>query len=228
MVELLLILVPLAIGVALVSPTQVIALIFFLQTRLGLVNGLAYVGGMTVFHLVVGALFWTVMTGVGTSIEAGGGRFDLVVGTGLALMGLLLLAYALRRGFFAPNEDNPIAAWFEKMQSASPWQAALVGLAFLALDPKDWLFNLTAVDLIIAANLNNVASLLAYFIYIVLVQSILLALLILTLIASRRVQQWLDGLNVWLNQRLRAIEIVVAVLLGGYLVVVGFQYLALF
>lgn len=223
--ELLLPLMPLAIGAAL-QPPQVIALILLLQTQRGRANGLAFVGGMTVFHLTLGALLWALITGVETSVETEGGRFDWVVGTGLAVLGLILLVYALRR-CFSVSEEAAIT-WLDKLQSASPGQAALVGIAFLALDPKDWLFSLSAIDLIAAADLSGVASVLVYLFYLLLVQSLLLILLILTLVAPQRAQKWLSGLNTWLKRHIRTIEIGVAGLLGGYLLVAGLQRFGLF
>ena len=106
MIELLLSLIPLAIGAA-VQPPQVIALIFLLQTRRGRANGLAFVGGMTAFHLTLGALLWRLITEVETSVEAEGGQFDRVVGTGLAVLGLMLLVYALRRTFSGRMRMRP-------------------------------------------------------------------------------------------------------------------------
>jgi hypothetical protein len=46
-----------------------------------------------------------------------------------------------------------------------------VGVAFLALDPKDWLIDIAAIDLIAAADLSGLQSGLAYLIYIFLAQA---------------------------------------------------------
>lgn len=228
MIELVLILIPLAIGSALVQLPQVIILLVLLQTRRGLTNGLAYVGSKIGVHLILGLLFWIVITGVEISVEAQSGPFSLVVGTTLALLGLILLGYALRIGLSVPDEDDAAATWFDKMQSVSPGQAALVGAAILALDPKDLLFTLSAVELIAAADLNSVASLLAYLVFILVVQSLLLVLLALTLLAPQRAQKWLGVLNVWLKRYLRVFKIGGAVLLGGYLLFTGLKHLGLF
>ena len=117
MLDLLLALVPLAIAGAL-QPPQVIALIFLLQTPRGLTNGLAYVGGMTAFRLAIGALFWVLVSGVEEVVEAEGGQFSLVVGTVLAVLGVVLLVYALRRGLSA--KDDAAAGWLGKLRSVSP------------------------------------------------------------------------------------------------------------
>jgi threonine/homoserine/homoserine lactone efflux protein len=227
MAELLLALVPLAIAAAL-QPPQVVALSFLLQTRHGVANGLAYVGGMTAFRLALGALFWALITGVEEAVESEGGRFDFVVGTVLVVLGIVLLVYALRRGLSARDEDDAAAAWLQKLGSVSPAQAALVGVAFLALDPKDWLTKLAAVDLIAAADLSGMASLVAYLIFTLLAQSVLLIPLILVLAAPRKAEKSLGSLNAWLERNARTLDIVVAVLLGALFLYEGLEHLGVF
>jgi threonine/homoserine/homoserine lactone efflux protein len=140
---------------------------------------------MTAFRLAIGALFWVLVSGVEEVVEAEGGQFGLVVGTVLVVLGVVLLVYALRRGLSAKaspsagGEDDAAAGWLGKLRSVSPGQAALVGVAFLALDPKDWLVKLAAVDLIAEADLGGTASLLAYLIFTLLALSLLLMPLIL-------------------------------------------------
>lgn len=227
MPELLLALVPLAMGAAL-QPPQVMAMIALLQTPRGVANGLAYVGGMTAFHLVLGALFWVLVSSLEQAVELGGGQFDLVVGAILTVLGLVLLVNALRRGFSAGGEDDAAATWLQKLQSVSPGQAALVGVAFLALDPIDWLMDLAAVDLIAAADLSGLASLLAYLWFVLLAQSLVLIPLLFVLAAPQKAQKSLASLEVWLERHTRVIEIVVSALLGAFFLYAGLEHLAVF
>lgn len=225
--ELLLALVPLAIGAAL-QPPQVVALIVLLQTPRGVANGLAYVGGMTAVHLILGALFWALVSSLEQAVEAGGGQFDLVVGAMLTVLGLVLLVYALRRGFSAGGEDDAAATWLQKLQAVSPGQAALIGVAFLMLDPVDWLMDLAAVDLVAAADLSGLASLLAYLWFVLLAQSLVLIPLLFVLAAPQKAQKSLASLDVWLGRHAPVIEIVVAALLGAYFLYTGLKHLAVF
>jgi threonine/homoserine/homoserine lactone efflux protein len=139
------------------------------------------------------------------------------------------LVYAARLVFSVPDEGEAAAAtWLDKMQSVSPGRAALLGVALLVLDPKDWVFTLSAVELIVAAGLTSVASLLAYLVFVLLVQSLLLVLLTLTLLAPQRAQKWLGGLNVWLKRHMRALKIGGSALLGGYLLFTSLKHFGLF
>jgi len=225
--ELLLLLIPLGIGAAL-QPAQIIALIVLLQTKRGKANGFAYVAGMTLFHIVLGAVFWFLVTKVESSVESDGSQFDFVVGAIMALLGLLLLIHALRRGLSMRDEDDETASWLEKVQTLTPLRSALLGIAFLALDPEDWLFGLIAIQAIAAADLSGAASLLTYLLYMLVVQSLLLIPLLLTIMFPQHARKWLDALNTWMERHARAIEITVTILLGMFLLYVGLEYLGMY
>ena len=129
-------------------------------------------------------------------------------------VGLLMLVHALRQGLSAHSEDEAAASWLDKLNDVAPLQAALVGVAFLALDPKDWLVDLSAIDLIADADLSGPNSLLAYLVYTLLAQSLLLIPLILTFVAPRRAQARLAAINAWMERYQRAIEVIAALIFG--------------
>jgi len=213
MSELILSLVPLAIAACL-QPPQVIALVILMQTKQGAANGWAYVTGMAAFRLVLGTIFWFLISAVEQTVETSGGRFDIFVGAVLAVLGFLLLVYALRQGISGRIPDEPAVSWMEKLGDAKPLHAALVGIAFLALDPKDWLVDISAVDLIAAADLSGWKSISTYLIYILLAQSVLLIPLMMALISPLKAQRSLDGLKSWLERHERTIMVSFAVLFG--------------
>ncbi len=222
MPDLVLALIPLALGAAL-QPAQLMALIVLLQTDRGVVNAWAFIGGMIVFHLGLGVLLWLLFTGVETSIESGGGQFEFVVGTVLLLLGVMLLVYALRRIFGAEKGDEFAASWLGQLGSVMPIRAALVGFGFLVLDPKDWLFTLAAVDLIAGADLSSLESLLAYLVYVLFVLSLLILPLILVMVTPVQSRRWITGMGVWLVHNERVIAIFVALLLGAYFTYAGLK-----
>ncbi len=224
MTELTLSLISLAIAATL-QPPQVVAMIILLQTRPGTANGLAYVGGMTAFRLALGGTSWMLLSGLEGSIESGGGDFGIVVGAFLVVLGLLMLVHALRRGFSAPAEDEVAASWLEKLEAVSPLQAFLVGLAFLALDPRDWIIDISAINLIAEADLSNTRSLLAYLAYILLAQSLLWIPLILTWAVPGRARRGLAGLNAWMKGHEKGIEIGTAIIFGLLFLTIGLEHL---
>jgi len=224
MAELILSLIPLAVAAAL-QPPQVIALVVLLQTRRGAVNGLAYILGMIVFRLFLGGTFWVLISNVEKTVETKGGNFSLLVGTALLILGILMLVNALRRGFSARGEDEAAASWLDKLQNVSPLQSALVGVAFLALDPKDWLVDISVINLIADADLFGADSLLAFLAYILMAQSLLLVPLILSLLIPQRIQGSLIRLTAWMKRQERVIEFVFALIFGLLFLYTGLKIL---
>ena len=225
--ELILSLVPLAIAAAL-QPSQVIALVILMQTKKGVVNGWAYFTGMTAFRLTLGCIFWVLISHVERSIETAGGRFEIFVGALLTVLGFLLLVYALRQGLTTRNPDEAAMSWLIKLETAEPKQAALMGLAFLAIDPKDWLVDISAVDLIAAADLGGRDSLLAYLVYVLLAQSVLLIPLVMAFVNPLKAHESLAKLRVWLERYERQIMVLVAVSLGCLFLYAGLEQLGMF
>jgi threonine/homoserine/homoserine lactone efflux protein len=226
MIELVLSLIPIAIAAAL-QPPQVIALVILLLTRRGIVNALAFIAGMTAFRLLLGGAFWLLISPVEETIEGAGGEFDLFVGSVLVVLAFLMLAHALRRGLSAEGEDRAAASWMEKLEAVSPPSAALLGVAFLALDPKDWIIDLSAVNLIADADLSGASSIVAYLAYIVMAQSLLWIPLILMLVVPSRARHGLVALNTWMKRHERSIEIIVALVFGVLFLYLGLEQLGL-
>ncbi|UCD99550.1 MAG: GAP family protein [Chloroflexota bacterium] len=227
MTELLVSLFSLAIAATL-QPRQLIAMIILLQTRRGVANGSAYIAGMTVFRLAFGGISWVLFSNLEGSIETRGGEFSTVVGTILVILGLLMLVHALRQGFSAQGEDQAAATWLDKLEAVSPRQAFFVGLAFLALDPKDWIIDISAVNLIAEADLRGAQSFLAYLLYMLLALSLLWIPLILTLLFPVQARRGLAGLNTWMKANEKHIEITMAILFGLLFLAIGLEHLGVF
>lgn len=217
-------LIPLAIAAAL-QPPQVIALVILMQTPNGVPNGWSYFAGMTTFRLSLGLVSWVVISNVETGIEGSGGRFDIFVGAVLSVLGLLMLIYALRIIFTARDVDDATGSWLQKLESATPLQSALIGVAFLALDPKDWLVDISAIDLIAAADLSGPGSLLIYLIYVLMAQALILIPLVIAIVDIQKAQTGLNRLKVWLDRHEHTIMIVIALLLGSYFLLTGLNHL---
>jgi len=222
MSELILSLIPLAVAAAL-QPPQVIALVVLLQTRRGAANGLAYILGMIVFRLLLGGIFWVLISNVEKTVETRGGNFSLLVGTFIFSLGILMLVHALRRGFSAQGADEATVSWLDKLDNVTPFRAALVGIAFLALDPKDWLVDISVINLIAEADLFRMESLLAFLVYILMAQSLLLIPLILSLIFPQKTQSGLTRFTGWMKRQERAIEIIFALIFGLLFLQIGLE-----
>ena len=211
--NLILSLIPLGLAAAF-QPPQVIAMLVLLQTKRGMLNGLGYLAGMFLFRLALGLGFWFLASSLEQSVESTGGRFSTLVSGVLVVLGLLLLVNALRSIFSAADEDQTASSWMDRLEDVSPLRAGLVGIAFLALDPKDWITDLAAVNLIADADLSGANNLIAYLIYLLMAFSLLLLPMIYMLVFPKKAKRTLGRLNVWMKQHERGIEIVTAILFG--------------
>lgn len=227
MLELILSLIPLAVAAAF-QPPQVIALVIVLQTRRGIANALAFNAGMAAFRLLLGGAFWLIVSTVEEAIESAGNQFDILVGSVLVVLGLFMLVYALRRGVSAQGDDQAAASWLDKLESVSLLRSALVGAAFLALDPKDWIIDLSAVNLIADADLSALSSLLTYLIFVLMAQSLLWLPVVLVLVVPRWAHRRLAVLKNWMKRHERSIEVAVALAFGSLFLYLGLGRLGLF
>jgi len=226
MTELILSIVPLAVAAAM-QPPQVIAMVVLLQTRRSVANALAYIVGMIVFRLFLGGTFWVLISNVEERVETRGGNFSLLVGTFILVLGILMLVHSLRRGFSAHDEDEATASWLDKLDDVTPFRAALIGVAFLALDPKDWLIDISVINLIADADLSSLNNLLAFLAYILMAQSLLLVPLIFSVFIPQGTQSGLTRLTVWMKRYERAIEVVFALIFGLLFLYTGLDLLGI-
>ncbi len=211
--EIITALIPLGFAAAF-QPPQIIALLVLLQSKRSAVNGLAFIAGMFVFRLVLGFGFWFLASGVEEAIESTGGRFGILVNGVLIVLGLLLLVKALGHVFSRNEEDQTAASWLGSLEDVSPLRAGLVGIAVLALDPKDWILDLAVVNLIADADLGGGISLLAYLLYMLLAKSLLLMPFALMLVSPKRAKKILGDLNSWMKAHAHTIEIITLVIFG--------------
>jgi hypothetical protein len=119
--ELIFSLIPLAIAATL-QPPQVVAMVILMQTQQGAANGWAYFGGMAVFRLTLGGVFWVLISNVEAAVEGKGGRFDIFVGAVLMVLGFLLWVSALRQGFIDRNPDEVAMSWMENCRRQNPYR----------------------------------------------------------------------------------------------------------
>ena len=128
MTNLMLALLPLTIAAAL-QPLQIFVMITLLQVQRGVASGLAYISGMTAFRLALGALFWVLLSSVEEAIESGGGKFGIVVGIVLVVLGIALLFYGLRYGISANKEEDasPAKAGLDWRRHAGAGSQGLAG-----------------------------------------------------------------------------------------------------
>ena len=137
------------------------------------------------------------------------------------VIGVLMLAMAAKQLFQKEDEDKAPPDWLAKIESFTPGQAYKLGLTWLFISPKQWVFTLTAVAVIFAASLNPLTSLVNYLLFILFVLSLFLLLILVYVLLGERSQVFLERLLKWLKQYMQTIVLVVLVGFGLYFLFKG-------
>ena len=207
-------LVPLIIGSALV-PIQIIIDILLLKSpRQGLLKAAAYVGGMTTLRLLQGLIFGLILTNsAASSTEEGGGKSPIVL-TLLLVLGVFLLITAYRVWRKEDDPDAPPPKWLTMIDSLTPLKAFGIGFGMLLIGAKFWVFTLGAIGVIGQAQLGQPSSTIAYLLFVLLAELLLLLPILIRVIIPKQSITLLEQISAWLTHYNRPIMILVSLIFG--------------
>jgi threonine/homoserine/homoserine lactone efflux protein len=225
MTELWLALLPILLAM-LISPARTIAVILLLHTPKGARTAFAYVSGMVTSMMVQGIILGFLLSVVGLAMDSREGDLALVVSVLFVVVGIVMLTGSSKFIFQEEDDDKPPPKWLEQLESLEPRTAFAAGFGWLMVSPKQWVFVLTAVAVIFAANLSVVGSLINFFLFSVLIQVVYLVLIAIYLLMPERSEAILDSLFKWLKRNLRVVAIVIFVGFGLFFLIKGLMGLA--
>jgi hypothetical protein len=204
---------PFILGSALV-PVQIIIDILLLKSlRQGLPKATAYVAGMTTLRLIQGLVFGLILAGATAASEGESGKGP-VISTLLLVLGILLLITAFRLWRKEDNPDDPPPKWLAMIDSLTPLKAFGIGFGLLLIGAKFWVFTLGAIGVIGQAQLGQPSSTLAFFLFVLLAESLLLLPILIRVIMPERSRSLLEAISDWLNRYNRPIVIMVSLVFG--------------
>jgi hypothetical protein len=219
-------LLPYIVGSAVV-PLQIIICLLLLQSpRQGLFKAIAYVLGMTITRLFQGLLFGFVLAGATISAEESSGK-NPVISTLLLVLGILLLITAYKKWRGEEDPDEPPPKWFTLIDSASPLKAFGIGIGLPLIAVKLWVFTLSALATIAAAQLGQPSSTIAFLLFILLAQSLLLLPILVRILRPQRSQATLNRISAWLTKNNRPIVTAVSLVFGLWFLYSGVSGLLL-
>jgi threonine/homoserine/homoserine lactone efflux protein len=134
---------------------------------------------------------------------------------------LKLLVGAAMVIFQEEDEDKASLKWLAEIESFTPGKAYKLGLSWLFRSPKQWVFTLSAVAVIFAANLDPLTSLANYLLFILIALFMFFLLILVYVILGERSQAFMDGLFKWLKKNAQTILIVVFIVFGLYFLIKG-------
>jgi len=207
-------LLPFIIGSAVV-PIQIIIVILLLKTpRQGLLKASTYVGGMTTLRLLQGLIFGLILTNnTAVSTHEASGKSPIVL-TLLLILGIILLITAYRLWRKEDDPDAPPPKWLTMIDGLTPIKAFGIGFGLLLIGAKFWVFTLGALGVIGEASLGQPSSTIAFLLFVLLAESLLLIPILVRIIIPGRSKVFLDEVSDWLNRHNRAIMIAVSLVFG--------------
>ena len=190
-----------------ISPARTLAVIILLHTPKSTSTALSYVGGMVSAMVVQGAGLGAAMSLVGLTSDDRSGDLSVFVGALFLVGGIILLAGALKIATAPASGGGSLASALDHLESVDPTAAYKVGFGWLFASPKQWVFVLTAVAVIFAADLRAVGSLANFVVFTLLVQAAYFMIIGGFALARDRVGPILDSVFGSIRAHLRPIAI---------------------
>ena len=136
----------------------------------------------------------------------------------LLVVGLLFWGTALRQLLAHQDDDAPPPKWIAMIESVSPGKAFLLGIGFLAIGAKFWVFTLGAIAAIGDAGLEPAAAIAMFLVFVVLAESIHLAILAIAYAMPDRSDVLLGRMSDWLERHNRLLMIVLGAVFGTWFI----------
>lgn len=209
--DLLLQLLPVILGATLV-PLYPIVVLLLLQSQGGLRKAIAFVSGAVAVRLVQGVLFGLVF-GAATQAYPEYGP-EIIASTLLLVVGILLLIAAYKKWRKQPDPDDPPPQWMTALSGLSTLQAVGAGALIIVISLKQWVFTLTAIDVIGGATLGTVAGVAVYLIYTLATQVLVVLPILAYAVAPQQSAKPVHAAQAWLERNNRPIVIAVSLVFG--------------
>ncbi len=212
-------LLPLALASAVV-PAQWTLTLLMLRGSAGVRSALAFLSGYVVLRMVQGFVFGLLLgASSAEDTETGPG---VIVASLLVAAGLLLLVKGFRAFLAgAADEDDAPPHWVQAVESYSPGRAFAVGIALLAVGAKFWVFTLSAVATLEAADLGRAVAAVNLLVFALIAVAPSLAVVVAAAVAPARSASMLDRIAAGLGRHSRVIVITICLVVGTWMLLKG-------
>ncbi|WAL60848.1 GAP family protein [Thermocoleostomius sinensis] len=206
-------LLPYIIGSAAVPLQIIIELLLLKSPDRGLLKAINYVAGMTVTRLLQGLVFGLVFAESVALADSSEGK-NPIISTLLLVLGILLLVAAYKKWQKQTDPDDPPPKWLTMLDSATPSTAFKIGFTLPLIGVKLWVFTLSALATIAAAQLGQPSSTIAFLYFILLAEALLLLPILFRILLPTQSEIILSNLSDWLTDNQRPITITVSLIFG--------------
>ena len=190
-----------------ISPARTLAVIILLHTPRSTVTALGYVAGMVSAMMVQGALFGAAMSLVGLTDDTRADDLAVFLAALFVIGGLVLLVGAFKIATAPAAGGGSLASLLDRLEHIDPSGAFKIGFGWLFASPKQWVFVLTAVAIVVEADLRTIGSLANFALFTILVQAVYFVVIAGYAAARQRVEPALDNVFGWIKANLRTAAI---------------------
>ncbi len=201
--------------VAALEPFAIIVFLMLMRSASRVLNGASFVGGMIVVRLAQGILFGTLFSASAEAqTEDGSGSIVHIL---LVVIGIILLISAYKKWQKEEDPDALPPKWMAMFDSLSALKAFGLGIVFMLIVIKQWVFTLGALSIINQAHLSSPDNAIAYLIFVLGAQSLLIAKIVISVVAPEQSTRFFQAAGQWMERNNRPIMIGVSLVFGVYL-----------
>ena len=132
----------------------------------------------------------------------------------LIVLGILLLITAYKQWRNEDDPDGPPPKWLVMLDTLTPLKALGMGAGLVLISGKLWVFTLSAIAVIEEAQLGQPSSTVAFLMFLLLAQSLLLFAILIRVIIPEQSKSILVSISAWLTRYNRPIVMVVSLVFG--------------
>lgn len=212
---------PLAVAAGL-SPIPLIATVLIVMSPRPRLSGTAFAAGWVIgcaLVVLVGAFAAGLLRGTGSESTPA-----IFAWTRIAF-GMALLFMAVRKVVKARKSEPELPAWMSGLMSAGPARSVGLGLVLSAANPKNALLGIAGGISIGAAGLAVSNAVTAGVAYVAIASTAVLAIVLASVMAPRRMADVLIRLRAWLTVHNSAIMALLLVIFGFVLIGKGIEQL---
>lgn len=202
-------LIPLALVITL-EPLPVAGFILVLSTDRGTRNGAAFIGVWVTSLIAI--ITATLLLTDGAPVQSASlpARAASIASI---LIGLLLLAVALRRSRLPVVDPPPQPAWVKRLDDMKPTGAALLGFLL-----QPWPLVAAGAATVMTSGAEKTAEVMQLVAFVVISTSSIAAMEIYSIAAPEAAEAKLDALRTWIDRHRNRAIVILALVVGLYLV----------
>jgi hypothetical protein len=196
-------------------PISVVLFLLLQNPEQGLHKASAFLGGKIMVRVLPIMFFGPILlSSASIAAQPRDGERGPVISAFLLMLGILLLIAAYKKWNKEEDPDAPPPKWLAMLESLTTLKAFGIGFGMMVISSKFWIFSLSALATIGEGHLGLPASVVAYLLFALLAETLLLVPLLIRIFLPQRSQSVLEAMSTWVDAYSPLILVVAFLVLG--------------